>query len=167
MKTVSLKDIKNAKWVIPAGIAVLGFAAVAVGQNAAQNSKAAVTTTNSVDSIQSSESPAPTVKPKITVNGTEIPTDKNGTTEVPVGGGKAQVEVSDGHTRVTTSDSGPSGDTSNKTAGDVHVNVNQQSNNGSGSGSTWVNSYSSNNGSSSYNSTQVFSSGSADVNVNQ
>lgn len=162
MKKVSLTDIKNArKWALPAGIIALGFASVAVGQPGTNGSKAAVTEVSSTNSqAQGSESPAPTVKPKITVNGQDIPTDKDGSTSVAIPGGTANVDISDGRTRITTDESGE-GNASNTQSSNVDVNINSQST-GKSSGSTHINGFSTSSGNSSRSRTTT--SFSTDIN---
>jgi hypothetical protein len=164
MKKVSFSDIHKARrWVLPVGITTLGFVAVAYGQSGINTSKANtthVTMTSSAD--QTPASPAPTVKPDITVNGTKIPTDKNGSSDIVTPGGKAHVEVSGGQTRLTTNDNSTHGDTSNAQTGNVNLNVDAHST----GGSSWnsIQSYgtsTNDNGSSwSSNSTSVYSTSS-------
>ncbi|HVQ43504.1 MAG TPA: hypothetical protein VMT30_00880 [Candidatus Saccharimonadia bacterium] len=170
MKKVSFTDIKKAKWVLPAGVVTLGLALMVSGQTGGRGSKAAVTGANSATvQAQTAESPAPTAASTVTVNGTQVPTDRDGSADVPAGNGKAHVEVSGGHTRITTNDSGTSGDTSNNQSGNVEINMSSQTSGGTNSGVTQVygSSYSSNNGSSSYNNTSIFSTGADHVSVSQ
>lgn len=164
MKKVSFKDVKKArKWLLAVGVVAVGFASVALGQPGINKSKAADTgTTVSDSSNQTPASPAPTVKPEITVNGTKIPTDKNGSSDVDTSGGKAHVEVSGGQTRVTTNDSAPHGDTSNTQAGNVNVDIKSQNTGGTSWNSIQSYGNSSNFDGSSWssNSTSVFNSSS-------
>ena len=171
MKQVSFTDIKKIRWVLPVGLVALGFASFAASQPGTGNSKASVMTdvrTPSIE-VQASASPAPTATPSITVNGTKIPTDKNGSSDINTAGGKAHVEVSNGHTRVTTSESSTSGDTSNKSTSNVNLNVTSQSSGGSNWGFTHANGYSNSFGgnTSSFSNTTVNSNGFSDVNISQ
>jgi hypothetical protein len=166
MKTVSFENMKKIRWALPAGLAALGFTLVALGYGS--GNKASVKDTTSTDShVQAAESPAPTATPNITINGTTIPTDKNGTRDVNTPGGTAHVEVSDGHTRITTNDSSQSGDTSNKSQQSLDLNVSSQSTGGSSWNSTHTYGFSdsSNGTSSSYSSTSIDSFGSGDVHI--
>ena len=159
MKKMSFMDIKNArKWALPTGILVVGLVSIVGGQagTGAKSSVRNVSTTTG--QTGSSEAPAPTVKPTITINGTEVATDKNGTSAVNVPGGRAQVEVSNGRTRVTTNENA-SGSASNTQSGNVEVNINSHTNGGAAWGYTQVNGFSSNSGNSnmSSDSTTIFS----------
>jgi hypothetical protein len=169
MKNLSFMNIHNArKWALPTGIVGLGLVSVLASQVGNGNSKASITDTTSTSTdIQANESPAPTATPNITVNGITIPTDKAGSHEVAIPGGKAHVEVSGGHTQITTSNSGKGGDTSNKQSGNVDINVRSQTNGGTNWGTTQVYGFdtSLDNSSSSFSSTSIFSSGNSDVNV--
>jgi hypothetical protein len=165
MKRVSLMDIKTTqKWVLPAGIVVLGIAWMAAGQTGKSTSKSSDTQVmTSGSQAQATESPAPTVTPNVTVNGQKVPTGTNGSTDVAVPGGKAHVEVSNGHTKITTSSGGASGDTSNQQSGNVDINIDSRSGSGRSWSSTQVNGYSNNsdNSATSINSTSTFSSSSS------
>ncbi len=172
MKKLSLTDIKKAgKWVLPAGIVALGIASVVAGQPGTGGSKAAVTGVSTANSQnQATESPAPTVAPKISVNGAQIPTDKDGSTTMDIPGGKAQVNVSGGRTQVTTSNTTTNGDTSNKSSGNVNVDVNSQSHGGNSWGTTQVYGYnvSSDDSGVSSSSTSIFSTDTTgDVSISQ
>jgi len=168
MKNVSLENIKKAgKWAVPAGVIALAV----VSQLVAQPGKSPAAAVTGVDTpnaqSQATESPAPAAAAQVTVNGQAIPTDKQGTTDLDVPGGKAHVNVAGGSTTVTTSDNGTTGDTSNNQSGNVNLSVNSNSNGGSNWGSTQVYGFSSNSNASgaSFNSTSIFSTGADNVSV--
>ena len=169
MNKLSLKNVYKVRtWALPAGIVGLGIVSVLASQAGNGNSKASITDTTSTSTdISASESPAPTATPNITVNGITIPTDKAGSRDVAIPGGKAHVEVSGGHTQITTNNSGKGGDTSNKQSGNVDINVHSQTNGGTNWGTTQVYGFdtSLDNSSSSFNSTSIFSSGNSDVTI--
>ena len=174
MKNMRLKDLKIArKWALPAGIVALGLASIVMGQqHNTGGSKAAVIDVDSARSqTGAKETPAPTVKPDITVNGTAISTDEEGSKTIDTPGGKVHVEVDGGNTRITTNDSDSEigGDTSNKQSGDVSVNLDSHSNGGTTWGSTRVYGFStsSDNSGAGVSSTSVFSSDSGHVSVSQ
>jgi len=109
------------------------------------------------------------VTPEVTVNGTKVPVDSDGSTDVAIPGGKAKVEVSSGHTRISTTENTANGDTSNSQSGNVDVNITSQSNTGTSWGSTQVYGFNASSGNSgtSYQSTSIFSTESGNVSVSQ
>lgn len=171
MKKVSSTDMKNVqKWALPVGVVAVGLISAVAWQASSNDSKAAMTEKASSDpQAQTTESPAPTTEPKIMVNGTQIPVDKEGSTEVAIPGGKARVDVSDGKTRVTTSDEARQGDTSNVQSGNVSVKIDSQSNGGASWGTTRVygSSSSSHGSGTSFNSTSIISTESGNVSITE
>jgi hypothetical protein len=169
MKKVTFIDMQILKWALPAGIAVAGIAVMAI-QSTHQPTKAALKQSPPAAGVsQTVESPAPTATPSVTVNGKRIPVGKDGTADVSVGDGKTHVEVSDGNTQITTTTNEQSGDTSNQQSNHIQVNMNSANTGGTNSGTTRVfgTNFSSNNGTSSFNSTHVFSTGLDHVSVSQ
>ena len=156
MKKRSLTDIKIArKWAVPAGIVIIGFAYIAVFQLGASGSKVSATDVSlKASRSQSSVSPAP----KVSINGTEVPTDHIGSTSVNIPGGKAKVEVSGGSTRITTSESAK-GNSVNTQSNNVNVRINSQSTSGNSRSSTQIDDFSrsSGNSSSSTHNITIFS----------
>jgi len=134
MKGSFTDKIKTQKWVLPAGILVIGLV-VAFSQPSTGKAKAAVTQVTTTGSTQAEASPAPTSAPDITVNGVKIPTDKTGSRDINTPGGKTHVEVSDGQTRVTTTSPVSQGTTSNTQSGNVNISIQSQSTGGTSSSS--------------------------------
>lgn len=166
MKTLTLVNIKNAnKWLLPAGILIAGLVTVAVGPQAAQSSKAAVTQIGpTATPAQSSESAAPsaTATPSITVNGLNVPLDQPGARDVTLpSGGRAHVDVSGNSTQITTSDTPTGGGSASQANGNLNVNLSTTSTGGTSWGSTQIygNSVNSSNGSWNSNNTSIFSTG--------
>jgi hypothetical protein len=168
MKKLNLQDIKKtSRWILPAGMVVLGAIAIVATDSGTSRSKA--DTAPQSGQLQAVESPVPTSKPEITINGKEMPTDKEGQAEVDVPGGTAQVNVSGDRTTITTSDSSAGGDTSNNNSETVDVNISSQTHGGTSWGSTQVYGFnsSSNNSGTSFSSTSIFSNETGDVSISQ
>ncbi len=151
-----LTDIKMArKWALPAGIVAIGLAYLAIIQPGLASSKPTATDVKYKTSpTQHSE----TFSSQVKVNGTEVPTDKSGATEVNIPGGKARVEVSGGSTRITTNES-RKGNSVNTQSSNVNVSINSQSTGGNSHSTTQIHgsSRSSGNSSSSTNNITIFS----------
>ena len=169
MKKVSFTNIKSTRRLLPIGLAMLAVTAVALSQLHNDNFKAAVTKTTSHESRQTSESVVPMATPVITVNGTQIPTDKNGSRDVNIPSGTAHVEVSNGNTRVITSENVKNGDTSNSSSSNVNMNISSQTLGGTNTGSSQTYGYSNSSGgyTSSFSHTSVDSYGTGDVNISR
>jgi hypothetical protein len=170
MIKVSLIDIRKVgQWTLPLGVIAAGLLVVVAVQAAPSHSKAALTTIVTTPSHKPvAESPLPVADATVSINGTAIPTNNQGSSDVAVPGGKAHVEVSGGHTQVTTDTNGTTGAATNSSAGNVNIQVNStQTEGGSNWGTTQVHGFSNSaDGSTmSSNSTSVFSTGTGNVSV--
>jgi hypothetical protein len=125
-------------------------------------------------SLAPSTSPAPsegeatsTSAPKVTVNGEEIPVDKKGTNHTSLHKSDSTVTISNGHSTVTKESSQTSSSPAAGNNDNVQVNVDSNSTGGNNWGTTQSYGYNvtSNGNSTSFSSTNVFSTGSNHMNV--
>ena len=170
MIKVSLIDItKLGQWTLPLGVIAAGLLVVVAVQAAPSQHKAALTTVVTTPVHKPvAESPMPAANTDVSVNGTAVPTNTQGSSDVAVPGGNAHVEVSGGHTQVTTDTNGTNGVATNSKDGSVNIHINSaQTDGGTNWGSTQVYGYSNSaDGSTmSSNSTSVFSTGTGNVSV--
>ena len=171
MAEVRLNQIRKsrlARWALLAAPFALGITAVAMADHGASLSLQHPT-------IQLKESPLPTVtaSPRpdtnVIVNGKPVPVDQNGNANVNLPNGGGNVEISNGGTNISTSSGGSAKSGSGTSNNHFSVNVNSDSgptnSNGFSWSSTHVNGSSSNGSTHSFSSTNVFSTGSSNVNV--
>lgn len=172
MKKVSVSNmLVLSRKAAPYAVVALGLVAVVASQGGPASSKAALTEIAATgDQAQTSEIPAPTASPEVVLNGQPVKVDGNGSAEVDMPGGKAHVQVTDGHMSISTNSNKAAGDTSNQNkTGNVSVKLDSQSNGGTNWSNTQIYGYnnSSDNTSTGYSSTQIFSTGSDHVSVSQ